>query len=129
MRSAASPILNLQIAMTHHALNFLPTLRITAPDYGCHRALLDLMVNAQPHLRVSLHPLRDELDRADGFAPDSVREWKVTGIKPAEHVGAAGAAAGCMTLLTPTGMAIIGLPWAARAGGCRPGRYASGHRA
>ena len=128
MRSAASPILNLQIAMIHHALNFLPTLRITAPDYARHRALLDVLIKSQPHLRVSLHPLRDELDRTDGFAPDSVREWKVTGINPAGRTGGSGAVARRMTLLTPDGMAIIGLPWASWSGD-RPVRSVYRHSA
>lgn len=112
--------------MTAHALNFRPKFRNTTPDDGCQRALLDLMINAQPHLRVSLHPLRTELAPAHVLAPDPVRERGVNGIKPAGRNDEADAAAGLMTLLTPDGMAIIGLPWAARSGGRRPERYASG---
>lgn len=100
--------------------------RLTSPDHARHRARLDLMIHAQPHLRVSLHPLRTELDRTDGLAADAVREREVNGCNPAGRTGEAGAAAGRMTLLTPAGMAIIGLPWAARPGGRRPGRCASG---
>lgn len=116
--------------MTYKTLDFLPKLRITAPAYAHHRALLDVLIKSQPHLRINLHPLRAELERAGTLASDVVTGWKVNGNKPAGHVGEAGAAAGCMTLLTPDGMAIIGLPWvsrpAARAGGRRPERYASG---
>ncbi|MBW7895233.1 MAG: hypothetical protein H3C27_08985 [Opitutaceae bacterium] len=100
--------------MTHHALNLLPKLRITAPDYGRHRALLDVLIKSQPHLRVNLHPLREEVDRAGGFAPDPMRAWEATDSTPAKGLGASGAVAGRMTLLTPDGMAIIGLPWVSR---------------